>query len=170
MEASAITRDRTVSWHDPAASARRGLELDGLSYMQEIVRGDVPQPPMARLLGFELVEVAEGRGVFECNPGEYHFNPMNTVHGGLALTMLDSAAGVAVHTTLVRGQLYSTLETKVNLVRGINADTGRIVAEAQVLHRGGSTATAEGTLRVAETGKLLAHGTSTCLILGGEGR
>jgi uncharacterized protein (TIGR00369 family) len=170
MEASAITRDRTVSWHDPAVSARRGLELDGLSYMQELVRGDVPQPPMARLLGFELVEVAEGRGVFECDPGEHHYNPMNTVHGGLALTMLDSATGVAVHTTLVQGQLYSTLETKVNLVRGITSGTGRIVAEARVLHRGGTTATAEGTLRAIDSGKLLAHGTSTCLILGREAR
>jgi uncharacterized protein (TIGR00369 family) len=170
MQAATLTRERTVRWDDPAASARRGLELDGLDYMQEIVRGDVPQPPIARLLGFELVEVADGRGVFECDPGEHHYNPMNTVHGGLALTMLDSATGVAVHTTLVRGQLYSTLETKVNMVRGITAETGRIVAEARVLHRGGTTATAEGTLRVAEDGKILAHGTSTCLILGGEAR
>jgi uncharacterized protein (TIGR00369 family) len=169
MEAATTTRERTVNWDDPAVSARRGLELDGLAYMQEIVRGDVSQPPMARLLGFELVEVAEGRGVFACDPGEHHYNPMNTVHGGLALTMLDSVTGVAVHTTLVRGQLYSTLETKVNLVSGITAETGRIVAEGRVLHRGGSTATAEGTLRVADTGTLLAHGTSTCLILGGPG-
>jgi uncharacterized protein (TIGR00369 family) len=170
MEAGTIARERTVYWDDPAASARRGLELDGLAYMQEIVRGDVPQPPMARLLGFELVEVAEGRGVFECDPGEHHYNPMNTVHGGLALTMLDSATGVAVHTTLVQGQLYSTLETKVNLVRGITSGTGRIVAEARVLHRGGTTATAEGTVRAIDSGTLLAHGTSTCLILGGEAR
>jgi uncharacterized protein (TIGR00369 family) len=169
MEAATTTRERTVSWDDPAVSARRGLELDGLAYMQGIVRGEVSQPPMARLLGFELVEVAEGRGVFACDPGEHHYNPMNTVHGGLALTMLDSVTGVAVHTTLVRGQLYSTLETKVNLVRGITAETGRIVAEGRVLHRGGSTATAEGALRVADTGELLAHGTSTCLILGGPG-
>jgi uncharacterized protein (TIGR00369 family) len=170
MATAATVRERTVHWEDPAASARRGLELDGLEYMREIVRGDVPQPPMARLQGFELVEVAEGRAVFECDPGEHHYNPMNTVHGGLALTMLDSATGVAVHTTLVRGQLYSTLETKVNLVRGISSETGRIVAEGRVLHRGGTTATAEGTLRAADGGKLLAHGTSTCLILGGEGR
>lgn len=159
-------RERTVIWEDPSVWARRAQELSGLEYMQAIVRREIPQPPMAVLLGVELVEVAEGRAVFEAEPGEHHYNPMNTVHGGLALTMIDSAAGVAVHTTLLRGQLYGTLETKVNLVRPITVDTGLIRAEGRILHRGSSTATSEATLHAVESGKLLAHGTSTCLILG----
>lgn len=160
------TRSRTVSWEDPAASARRGLDLTGLEYIQEIVRGDVPAPPMARLMGFRLVEAEEGRALFECLPGEHHYNPMNTVHGGLPLTILDSAMGVTVHTTLARGQFYATLEAKVNMVGPISADTGLIRAEGTLVHRGSKTATAEGHLRVAESGKLLAHGTCTCMILG----
>lgn len=165
--ARVAVRERTVSWEDPAASAQRGLELSGLDYMREIIGGDVPQPPMALLLGFELAEAEEGRALFTCAPGEHQYNPMNAVHGGLALTMLDSAMGVAVHTTLMRGQLYGTLETKVNLVRPIRAETGPIAAEGRLVHRGSTTATAEGSLRVVESGKLLAHGTSTCMILGG---
>jgi uncharacterized protein (TIGR00369 family) len=164
-EPSELTRSRTVTWEDPSISARRGLELSGLDYMRAIVSHEVPQPPMAKLLGFELVEVAEGRAVFESVPGEHQYNPMNTVHGGLALTMVDSAAGVAVHTTLLRGQLYGTLETKVNLVRPITVETGLIRVEGRILHRGSTTATSEADLRVAESGKLLAHGTSTCMIL-----
>jgi uncharacterized protein (TIGR00369 family) len=142
------------------------LELNGLDFIGGILRGDLPQAPMARLLGFDLSQVEEGRVVFEAEPGERHYNPLNTVHGGLALTMLDSAAGAAVHTTLLRGQLYSTLETKVNMVRPITADTGRIAAEGRVLHRGSRIVTAEGTLRTVDRGQLLAHGTSTCLVLG----
>jgi uncharacterized protein (TIGR00369 family) len=142
------------------------LELDGLEYITAILNGRAPRAPMQELLGFDLAEVSEGRVVFAAEPGERHYNPLNTVHGGLAMTMLDSAAGAAVHTTLLRGQLYSTLETKVNMVRAITAETGRIVAEGRVLHRGSRVATAEADLRIAETGQLLAHATSTCLVLG----
>jgi uncharacterized protein (TIGR00369 family) len=142
------------------------LELDGLGYITAILHGDAPQAPMAKLLGFGLSEVEEGRVVFEAEPEERHYNPLNSVHGGLAMTMLDSAAGAAVHTTLVRGQLYSTVETKVNMVRPITVATGRIAAEGRVVHRGSRIATAEAALRAVESGALLAHGTSTCLILG----
>ena len=142
------------------------LELDGLGYITAILNGDAPRAPMQDLLGFELAEVSEGRADFAAEPGVRHYNPLNTVHGGLAMTLLDSAAGAAVHTTLLRGQLYSTLETKVNMVRAITADTGRIVAEGRVLHRGSRVATAEADLRIVETGRLLAHATSTCLVLG----
>jgi uncharacterized protein (TIGR00369 family) len=163
----ASARSRTVSWEDPAVAAQRGLEMSGLAYIRSIRDGDTPPPPIAVLLGYDLVEADEGLGVFECMPGEHHYNPMNSVHGGLALTMLDSAMGVAVHTTLPEGQFYGTLETKVNLVRAITAQTGLIRAEGKILHRGSTTATSEGSLVAVESGKLLAHGTSTCLILGG---
>jgi uncharacterized protein (TIGR00369 family) len=137
----------------------------GLERMRAIVDGSDEPPPMATLMGFKLIEVEEGRAVFSVVPGKQHYNPLGMVHGGLALTLLDSALGVAVHTTLAEGASYSTLETKVNLVRPITADTGELRAEGRVVHRGRTTATAEGRFTGVADGKLYAHGTSTCLIL-----
>jgi uncharacterized protein (TIGR00369 family) len=108
--------------------------------------------------------VSEGRAVFAVVPDEYHYNPIGAVHGGLAATMLDSAMGCAVQTTLPVHTGYTTLELKVNYVRAITVDTGRIVCEASVVHRGGTVATAEGRIVAEKTGKLLAHGTTTCLV------
>jgi uncharacterized protein (TIGR00369 family) len=144
-------------------------ELSGLDYIRAIARGDFPQAPMALLLGFDLAEVDEARAVFTAEPGERHYNPMNTVHGGLALTMLDSAMGAAVHTTLAPSQVYGTLETNAHMVRAITADIGRVHAEGRVVHRGSRVATAEASLTAERTGKLLAHGTSTCLIQSAQG-
>ena len=138
----------------------------GLEQMQAIVDGRAPAAPIQDLLSFDLVEAAPGRAVFVCTPTEQMANPMGSVHGGVAMTLLDSAAGAAVHTTLAAGEGYATLETKVNLVRGITAQTGAVRAEGTVVHRGKRVATAEGRLTDA-AGKLLAHATSTCLILGG---
>jgi uncharacterized protein (TIGR00369 family) len=163
------TRSRTISWEDPVASARRGLELSGLDYLRAMMSGELPPPPIAMTLGMLPVEVEEGRAVFAATPSEYHYNPIGVVHGGLAATMLDSATGCAVQTTLPAGVGYTTLELKTNFVRAITRDTGRILCEAEVVHRGGTIATAEGRLRAESTGKLLAHGTSTCLILRANG-
>jgi uncharacterized protein (TIGR00369 family) len=102
--------------------------------------------------------------LFTIEPGEQHYNPIGSVHGGVAATLLDSAMGAAVHSTLPQGTAYVTLEVKFNLVRPITAETGRVLAEGKVIHRGKSVATVEASLRAAEGDKLLAHGTSTCLI------
>jgi uncharacterized protein (TIGR00369 family) len=123
---------------------------------------------MARLLNFGLVEVELGRAVFSGVPGEQHYNPIGVVHGGLAATLIDSATGCAVHTTLDAGVRYTTLEVKVNYVRSLTGDTGRVLCEASVIHRGSTVATAEAQLIRESDGKLLAHGTSTCLILAGD--
>jgi uncharacterized protein (TIGR00369 family) len=125
---------------------------------------EIPHAPVAELLGFTLTELGEGQASFELDPGERHYNPLGTVHGGIAATLLDSAMGVAVHTTLDEGQRYTTLELKVNFVRAITEETGRVVATGSVIHRGGRVATAEARLTDAD-GRLLAHGTSTCLIM-----
>jgi uncharacterized protein (TIGR00369 family) len=125
---------------------------------------DIPPAPIAELVGFDLVELGEGRASFELDPGERHYNPLGTVHGGIAATLLDSAMGVAVHTTLDEGQTYTTLELNVNYVGAMTQDTGPVVATGSVIHRGGRVATAEARLTDAD-GRLLAHGTSTCLIL-----
>jgi uncharacterized protein (TIGR00369 family) len=124
---------------------------------------EIPHAPIAELVGMELVELGEGRATFALDPAERHYNPLGTVHGGIAATLLDSAMGCAVHTTLSDGERYTTLELKVNFVRAITEATGRVVASGSVIHRGGRIATAEARL-ADENGRLLAHGTSTCLI------
>ena len=129
-----------------------------------MVAGERSRPPMARTLDFALVEVDVGRAVFEVTPSEFHYNPIGSVHGGLALTLLDSAMGCAVHSTLEAGATYTTLEVKVNMTRTITAASGRLRCEASTIHVGGRTATAEGRLLGAD-GRLYAHGTTTCFIL-----
>ena len=149
---------------DPLALAARGRELSGIEYIRLIFEGELPPPPIADLMGFRGVEFDQGRAVFEMIPGPQHYNPIGSVHGGVALTLLDSAMGCAVHTTLEAGIGYTTLEVKANLVRPITADTGLIRCEGTVIHAGSRVATAEGRL-VDSAGKLLAHGTTTCLII-----
>jgi uncharacterized protein (TIGR00369 family) len=158
------SRERTITWEDPVPTAASGRGLSGLEYMRAIAAGEIPPPPIAVLLGFELVEVDEGRAVFAVTPQEFHYNPIGVVHGGLAATLLDSAMGCAVHSTLPAGTAYTTLEVKVNFARAITRDTGRVISEGTVIHRGRTVATAEGRIVAEATGKLLAHGTTTCLL------
>jgi uncharacterized protein (TIGR00369 family) len=153
-----------VAHADPLALAARGRELSGMEYVRAIFSGELPPPPIATLMGFRGVEAESGRAVFEMEPGPQHYNPIGSVHGGVALTLLDSAMGCAIHTMLERGVGYTTLEVKTNFVRPILAETGLIRCEGTVLHAGSRVATAEGRLTDA-AGKLLAHGTTTCLIL-----
>jgi uncharacterized protein (TIGR00369 family) len=144
--------------------AAKGLQLSGMEYIQAIFCGELPAPPIAQLMGFRGVEAEPGRAVFEMEPGLQHYNPIGSVHGGVAMTLLDSAMGCAVHTLLEPGVGYTTLELKTNFVRPMTADTGVVRCEGNVIHSGSRVATAEGKLTDAN-GKLLAHGTTTCLIL-----
>ena len=157
-------RTITISWEDPGELAARAHGSSGLDFLRAIAAGELPRAPIQDLLGFDLIEVDEGRVVFAAVPGERHYNPIGSVHGGVSATLLDSAMGAAVHSTLPQGGAYATLEVKFNLVRPITAETGRVLAEGKVVHRGGTVATVEGTLRTEDGAKLLAHGTSTCLI------
>jgi uncharacterized protein (TIGR00369 family) len=143
--------------------------MSGLEALRAIGEGRLPPPPIAALMGFEPVEVEEGRAVFAATPEEFHYNPIGVVHGGLAATLLDSAMGCAVQTTLPAGMGYTTLEVKVNYARPMTRDTGRVLAEATVIHRGRTVATAEGRLIAEGSGKLLAHSTTTCLIFAANG-
>ena len=156
-------RPRTVTWRDPREGLGAARRLSGLEYLRAIIRGEVPGAPIAALLGFSPVEVEEGRAVFTVEPGEYHYNPIGTVHGGLAATVLDSALACAVHSTLPAGAGYTTLELHVNLVRAIAHDTGRLTCTGEVVHVGGRVATAQARLTDA-AGKLYAHGTTTCML------
>src|SRR6266513_1875857 len=124
-------RMRTVSWEDPRAL-------------------------IGALMNFNITELSEGRAVFTVEPAEYHYNPIGVVHGGLAATLLDSAMGCAVHSTLPAGASYTTLEIKVNFIRPMTAETGVVRCEANIIHVGGRTATAEGKV-FDQKGKLYAH-------------
>ncbi|MEL6289821.1 MAG: PaaI family thioesterase [Pseudomonadota bacterium] len=162
------TISRTVTWHDPAATFAAHDGLDGLAFLEAIVRGDIPQPPIAQSLDFRLVEVASGRAVFATEAQPFHFNPIGTVHGGLYGTVLDSCMSCAVHSTLEAGAGYTTVEYKVNIVRGLRPQDGVVRAEGTVVHRGRRIATAEGRI-IGDGGRLFAHGTATCMILDGAG-
>ncbi len=136
---------------------------DGIGFLKAMIAGEIPQPPMCELLGFRLVEVDKGRAIFEGTPGFQHYNPLGVVHGGLAATMLNSALGCAVHTTLLASEGYTTLEFKVNLVRAITQNTGLLRAEGRIVHRGRTVATSEANLKDAD-GQLYAHATTTCMV------
>jgi uncharacterized protein (TIGR00369 family) len=159
-------RSRTVTWEDPAPVFALAAEMSGLEYIRAIFEGQLPPPPIAQTMGFVGAVAEEGRAVFVSEAGEFLYNPIGVVHGGFAMTLLDSALGCAIQTTLARGERYTTLETKVNFVRAITAETGRVRCEATITYRGRQVATAEGRLVQEGTGKLLAHGTTTCLIVG----
>jgi len=139
------------------------VELSGIETIRAIFAGELPPPPIADLMGFRGVSAEPGRAVFEMEPGPQHYNPIGSVHGGVALTLLDSAMGCAVHTLLDPGVGYTTLEVKTNFVRAIKADTGLIRCEGIVIHKGSRIVTAEGRVTDAD-GRLLAHGTTTCLL------
>jgi uncharacterized protein (TIGR00369 family) len=158
------TRERLVRWEDPQASLAIVAGLSGLDAMRLMVEGKVPPPPIAQLMNIRLVEVEEGRVVFEGEPGEEHYNPIGIVHGGFALTILDSALGCAIHTSLPAGTRYATTDVQVRLVRALTKDTGRVRCEARVQHVGRSIGISEGTL-VDGKGKLLATGTTACAIM-----
>jgi uncharacterized protein (TIGR00369 family) len=135
---------------------------DGLTVMRGLLRGDYPPPPITDVLPFTLTEVDNGRVAFAGTPSETLYNPMGAVHGGFAMTLLDSAMTCAVMSVLSAGELCTTVETKVSFVRPVLASTGPLRAEAHVIHAGSRVATAEGRLTDA-SGRLYAHGTSTCL-------
>jgi uncharacterized protein (TIGR00369 family) len=140
------------------------LQMSGLEFLQAIVRGDLPQPPIGDVFNFDLLEVEKGRVVFAGTPDRRFYNPIGSVHGGYAATLLDSCMGCAVHSILDAGVGYTTLEFKVQLVRAMTEETGLVRAEGTVLHSGRRTATAHGELR-DRSGRLLAHGSTTCIIL-----
>jgi uncharacterized protein (TIGR00369 family) len=159
-----MNRSVTVSWQDPVQLATSGRSMPGLEFLRAIRDRKLPSPPIAILLGFELIEVEPGHAVFEVTPGERHYNPIGVVHGGLAMTLLDSCMGCAVQTHMAAGSGYTTLEAKTNLVRAITAETGKLRAIGRTLHVGRRMATAEGRLEDA-SGKLYAHATTTCIVL-----
>jgi len=161
LEQEAAMRARLAP---PGVSTREQVrERSGLEFLQAIGRGELPGPPIGTLLGFLPVEAEPGRVVFQGTPGPQHFNPLGTVHGGYAATLLDSCVGCAVQTMLPAGQAYTTLELKVNFIRALTDKVGPVRAEGKVVSVGGQIGIAEGRL-TDSAGKLYAFATTTCLI------
>ena len=144
-------------------SADRQKQMSGLEFVQGLVDGTLPLNTIARTLGYDVTEAVSGRVVVTAQPSGNHLNPAGTVHGGFAATLLDSCMGLAIQSTLEKGVGQTTLEFKISLLRPITPETGAIRAEGMVLSRGRRVGTAEGRLTDG-SGRLLAHGTTTCLI------
>ena len=171
--------EQTLSeWHEQFEAVRKRLSagrgvglaspeqvagLSGLQTLHAMLAGDLPYPPISDTLDFQLVEAAYGKAVFQGLPQLKHYNPLGSVHGGWYATLLDSALGCAVHTTLPPGMAYTTAEVSVNIVRAATARTGPLRAIGQIVHSGRQLATAEARI-VGPDGKLYAHGTTTCLV------
>ncbi|MGD2132028.1 MAG: PaaI family thioesterase [Maricaulaceae bacterium] len=155
-----MERDKSDYGVTPPGVAR---ELSGREFLQAIAEGRLPAAPITQHLPFQLAAVGDGFAVFEGQPDEGVYNPFGSVHGGFAMTMLDSALACAVQSTLPKGLVCSTLETKVNMIAAMTRKTGRVRAEGHVVHVGRTTGVAAGSL-TDNRGKVLAHATSTCLI------
>jgi uncharacterized protein (TIGR00369 family) len=151
--------------HAAERLARLAPHYDGMEFMRAIKRGELPAPPIAELVGFDIGEIAPGRVTFTLTPKLTHYNPIGTVHGGVAATLLDTAMGCAVQTLLRSGDGYTTLDLSVRYLRPITVQTRTVVATGSVVHRGRRTATAEGDIVAADTGKVLATATSTLLLV-----
>lgn len=162
--ANAGSRSRIITWEDSAPRLKAAATMSGLEFIKAIAEGRLPPPPISRLVDMGIAEVGEGRVVFTLEPGEQHYNPLGTVHGGIIATVLDSAMGCAIQTSLPLGKFFTTLEIKVNYIGAILANTGTLRCEGRVIHRGSRTATADGTL-LDSKGRLMAHGSTTCMIL-----
>ena len=145
----------------PQATA---MQMDGLSFMRNLLSKQFPAPPFAETCDIWPIEVEYGRAVFEVTPSQRFLNPLGTVHGGWISTLLDSAMGSAVHSTLKPGHGYTTIDMTVSFVRSVMPSSGKLICEGKIIHSGGRIAAAEGRVTDA-AGKLMAHGTETCLIL-----
>jgi uncharacterized protein (TIGR00369 family) len=158
-----IDRSRTVTWEDPLVGAALAKTMSGLEYMQGLLDGSIPAPPIVNLMKMRPVGVEVGKVTFTCDPDESHYNPIGTVHGGLVCTLLDSVLGCAVQTTLPKGQGYTSLEIKISYLRPVTADTGELTAVGIVTKPGSRAAFADGTVHDSN-GKLIATASSTLLV------
>lgn len=156
-------RSRTVTWHEPGPATAKGMTMAGIDYLRAMIDGELPPPPIAGLLQFELVEAQHGRAVFTCVPDESAYNPIGAIHGGLICTLLDSVTGCAVHTTLPQGKGYTSVEIKVNYLKSVRLSSGLLTATGTVVKAGSRVGFAEGVLTDG-SGAVVATATSTLLI------
>ena len=165
MTQTQATRSRTFSWHDPAASAALLGSRNGLELLQAMIAGEIPPPPVMEMVGIDGFTAEHGRATIRLTPHEFHYNPLGTVHGGVLATLLDTATGCAVHSTLPAGVGYTSVDLTTKFLRQVTVDTGQLRCEGVVLSAGRRTALAEARLTDGQ-GRLLAHATSTCMLFG----
>jgi uncharacterized protein (TIGR00369 family) len=154
-------QSRTVTWHDPAPTVARGMTMPGIDYLKAMIACELPPPPMSRLMQFDLVDVEPGKVVFTCEPDASMYNPSGAIHGGVVCTVLDSVAGLALHSTLPAGKGYTSIEIKVNYLKPVRLDAGPLRATGTVVKSGARVGFTEGT---DASGKVVATATSTLLI------
>ncbi|MCK9249704.1 MAG: PaaI family thioesterase [Solirubrobacteraceae bacterium] len=158
-------RSRTVTWHDPRATAARGAEMSGREYLEAIADGWLPPAPIAQVMGFDVTRIGDGEVEFTGHPDESVYNPIGMVHGGFVATLLDSVVGCAVHTQLPAGVGYTSIDLNVSYLRAVHADSGRLTARGHVVKPGRRVAFAAGEVRDG-AGKVVATATSSLLIMG----
>jgi uncharacterized protein (TIGR00369 family) len=154
---------RTVTWNDPAPTVARGLAMPGIDYLRAMMARELPPPPMAMLMQFDLVDVEPGKVVFTCEPDASMYNPNGAIHGGLVCTLLDSVVGLALHSTLPVGKGYTSIEIKVNYLKPVRLEAGPLSATGTVVKAGSRVGFAEGAVSDA-SGKVVATASSTLLI------
>jgi uncharacterized protein (TIGR00369 family) len=162
-EAWGARGSKTVTWYDPVALGTAAAKLPGREFLQAVIEGRLPPPPIATLVGAELVSAVDGEALFRCTPDESTYNPIGMVHGGLLCTLLDSAAGCAVHTLLPAGARYSSIEIKVSYLRPLRAGI-ELEVHGRALRVGGRVAFAEAHARDGD-GELLGHATTSIAVL-----
>ena len=156
-------RSRTVTWQDPTRIAEAGMGMAGIDYIQAMIAGRIPPPPIARLILMDLAEAEPGRVVFTCTPDESAYNPIGAVHGGLVCTLLDSVAGCALHSTLPQGKGYTSVEIKVSYLKAVRASSGTLTAVGTVVKAGSRVGFTEGVV-TDESGAVVATASSTLLV------
>lgn len=161
---TAQTRSKTVTWSDPAALAAAGTQMSGREFLEAVSEGRLPPPPIAELIGAELVSVGDGEAVFRCTPDESTYNPLGVVHGGLLCTLLDTAAGCAVHTRLPAGAGFSSIEIKVSFLKALRADGSELEVRGKALRVGRRVAFAEAHAH-DDAGELVGHATTSIAVL-----
>lgn len=159
-----MKRELHVTWTDPQETAHKARQMSGLEFLQDMIAGNISPPPVGKLLGFQLVEAAEGTATFKMNIAEYQYNPIGSVHGGVISTLLDSALGCAVQSTVDDQTMYTTTQLNINLVRPLTVAVGTVWCRGEVVHRGRRLATAEAQV-TDKNGKVYAHASTTCFIL-----
>ena len=158
------SRSATYTWVDPGHVLRKASQMSGLEVMQALLDGELPPPPIAVLMQFRPVEIRYGSVVFECEPGQAHYNPIGTVHGGLACTLLDTILGCAAQTTLPAGTGYTSIDITVNYLRTVLDTSGPLIGTARVVKQGSRVIFTEGSI-VDKDGKTVATGTSSLLVI-----
>jgi uncharacterized protein (TIGR00369 family) len=162
-ELDEATQRKTITWVDPRPQAAEALTMSGIEYLQAMIDGTIPAPPIASHINLEMVSVEPGVANMAATPDESHYNPIGSVHGGFAATLLDSVCGCAVQSTLPAGVAYTSLDLNVSFLRGMTSETGRVTAQGRVTKPGSRAAFVEADIKDA-AGRLIATATSTCLV------